>query len=187
MGSRPLNRGGRTSDKGVVRGFSPLINILLTCVAAAATLPVLAMPWFAGAIDTNESGNQGQVELMGEAIGRWFTSQGLTSTGAEVLTSLETALLAVAGVTAFLALLMLIPPLRSTLRGLVKLVPLAAPIIVLAAILVESRHAEVEPRYGAFVGLALSVFLASAAQQAGEMREPHAVAKPYQQGPGRAF
>jgi hypothetical protein len=169
-----------------VRGFSPLINILLTCAAALAVVPVLGMPWFAGAVDSND-GHQGSVELMGEAIGRWFSAAGSTTTGADALTSLETALLALAAATAVLALGMLVAPLRTTLRGLVKLLPLAAPAVVLAAMLTESATADVEPRYGAFVALALTVFMASAAQQAGEMREPKTVAKPYEAGAGRAF
>ena len=170
-----------------MRGLSPLFNILLTCLAAGAMVPVLAMPWFAGAIDSND-GNQGQVELMGEAIGRWFTDTGMTSTGAAVLGGMESAILGVALLTALLALLMLVPPMRASLRGLVKLLPLAAPVVVLVAILIEAGPAGVEPRYGAFVALALTVFMASAAQQAGEMREKKAKApKPYTPGAGRAF
>lgn len=162
-----------------MRAFSPLLNILLTCVAAVAIAPVLAMPWFGGAVDSND-GNQGQVELMGEAIGRWFTNTGNTSTGAEVLGGMETAILAIVGFSALLALAMLAPPLRASLRGVVKLIPLAAPLVVLAAILIEASAANVEPRYGAFVALALSAFLASAAAQAGEMREKkRAAPKPY--------
>ena len=161
-----------------MRGFSPLINIFLTCVAAVAVVPVLGLPWFAGAPDTND-GNQGQIELMGEAIGRWFTGDGTTSTGAEALTSLETALLAVVTGTVVLALAMLLPPLRSSLSALTKMLPVAAPVLVLGAIVAESSSAGVEPRYGAFVALAATAFMASAAQQAGEMREPKRAAKPY--------
>ena len=169
-----------------MRGFSPLINVFLTCLAALAVVPVLGLPWFAGAVDSND-GYQGQVELLGEAIARWFTQQGATSTGVDVLTWAESALMGIAAVTAVLALGMLVPPLRSGIRGLVKLLPLAAPLVVVAAIVVEARHAEVEPRYGAFVMLALTVFMACAAQQAGEMREPKSAPKPYTPGPGRAY
>ncbi len=150
-----------------MRGFSPLINVVLTCLAAIAVVPVLGLPWFAGAIDSND-GNQGQTELMGEALARWFGQQGTTSTGTEVLAALEMALLAVTALTALLALAMLVPGLRSSLRGTMKLVPLAAPLIVLVA-------------------LALTVFMASAGQQAGEMREPKPAPTKYTPGPGRAF
>jgi hypothetical protein len=172
----------READKEDVRGLSPLINILLTCVAAGAVAPVLGMPWFGAAVDSND-GHQGQVELMGEAFGRWFTTGGDTTTGADALNGLETALLAVVAASALLALAMLIPPLRSSLRGSVKLVPLAAPLIVLIGIVVEAGPAGVEPRRGAFVALALTVFLVSAAQQAAEMREKKKpVPKPYSPG-----
>ncbi len=169
-----------------MRGFSPLINVVLTCLAAIAVVPVLGLPWFAGAIDSND-GNQGQTELMGEALARWFGQQGTTSTGTEVLAALEMALLAVTALTALLALAMLVPGLRSSLRGTMKLVPLAAPLIVLVALLAESSDAGVEPRFGAFVALALTVFMASAGQQAGEMREPKPAPTKYTPGPGRAF
>ena len=170
-----------------MRGLSPLFNILLTCLAAGAMVPALTLPWFGGAVDSND-GNQGQVELMGEAIGRWFSDSGTTATGGAVLGGIESAILGVALVTALLALLMLVPPMRATLRGTVKLVPLAAPVVVLAAILLEARAANVEPRYGAFVALALAIFLVCAAQQAGEMREKKSKApKPYTPGAGRAF
>lgn len=162
-----------------MRAFSPLLNILLACVAAVAVAPVLAMPWFGGAVDSND-GNQGQVELMGEAIGRWFTNTGTTTTGAEALAGMETAILAIVGFSALLSLAMLAPPLRASLRGVVKLIPLAAPVAVLAAIVIEAGPAGVEPRYGAFVALLLTAFLASAANQAGEMREKKpAAAKAY--------
>jgi hypothetical protein len=165
-----------------VRGLSPLINILLTCLLAGALTPALDTPWFAPAVDSND-GHQGQVELMGEALGRWFTGSGATRTGTEALGGLETALLAVVAASALLALAMLIPPLRSSLRGSVKLVPLAAPLIVLIGIVVEAGPAGVEPRRGAFVALALTVFLVSAAQQAAEMREKKKpVPKPYSPG-----
>ena len=164
-----------------MRGFSPIINILLTCVAAAALAPVLAMPWFGAAFDSND-GNQGSIELMGEAISRWFTESGTTTTGTETIGTLATAIVAVAGLTAVLALLMLVPAARASIRGLVKLLPLAAPVLVVVAILAEAGSAATEPRYGAFVALALTVFLASAAQQAGEMREKKTAAKPYSPG-----
>ena len=164
-----------------MRGFSPLINILLTCVAAGTLAPVLGMPWFGAALDSND-GTQGSIELMGEAIGRWFTGSGVTSTGSETLGSLEMALLAVAGGTALLALAMLVPALRTGTRQLVKVLPLAAPLLVLIGILAEAGAASVEPRYGAFVALAVTIFLVTSAQQAGEMREKKPVAKPYQPG-----
>ena len=145
-------------------------------------VPVLTLPWFAGAVDSND-GNQGQVELMGEAIGRWFTGSDTTSTGAATLGGMESAILGIALVTALLALLMIVPPMRASLRGLIKLLPLVAPLLVVAAILLEAGPADVEPRYGAFVALALMVFMASAAQQAGEMREKKKSApKPYSPG-----
>ena len=165
-----------------MRGFSPIINILLTCVVAGALSPVLGMPWFGAAVDSND-GNQGSIELMGEAIGRWFTGTGSTTTGTETIGALGTATVAIAAGTALLALLMLIPALRTSLRGLVKALPIAAPVLVLVAIVAEASSAAVEPRYGAFVALALTIFLVSAAQQAGEMREKKKPApKPYRPG-----
>ena len=164
-----------------MRGFSPLLNILLTCLVAGALVAVLEMPWFATAVNSND-GFQGSIELMGEGIRRWFTDTGTTATGTDMLGSLGTALLGVAAATALLALAMLIPALRSATRHLLKMLPLAAPLIVLAAVLSESGAASVEPRYGAFVALALTVLLASAAQQAAEMREKKAAPKPYSPG-----
>lgn len=169
-----------------MRGFSPLINVLLTILAAATVFPLLGKPWFAGAMDTND-GNQGSIELMGEAIGRWFTAQGATSTGADVLSSGGSLLLAACGVTVVLTLGMLIPGLRANLRGVLKMVPVAAPLIVVASILSQAAAAGVEPRWGGFATLAMTLFMASAAGQAAELRERKAAPKAYAPGAGRAF
>jgi hypothetical protein len=169
-----------------VRAFSPLINIFLTCVAAVAVVPVLGLPWFGAAVDSND-GNQGQVELIGEAFARWFSNEGATATGTDTLTWAKTALLAVVAASALLALSMLVAPLRGQMRGLVKALPLAAPVIVLAGIISEANAVGVEPRYGSFAALALTGLLASAANQAGEMRESKPAQTTYTPGPGRAF
>ena len=157
------------------------MNIVLTCVVAGALLPVLDLPWFAAAVNSND-GFQGSIELMGEALRRWFTDAGATTTGADTIGSLGTVLLGVCAATALLALAMLVPALRSSTRHLLKMLPLAAPLITLAAILAESGAANVEPRYGAFVALALTVVLVSAANQAAEMREKKTAPKPYSPG-----
>jgi hypothetical protein len=150
-------------------------------------MPVLGLPWVAEAVDSND-GHQGAVELMGEAFGRWFTASGVTGTGNEVLAANgRHALMAVCLVSALLAVAMLAPGLRMHMRGLVKLVPVAAPLIVLVLILSEAHRAEVEPRWGAFAALVLTVFMASAAIQAGEMRERKAAPQQYTPGAGRAF
>lgn len=169
-----------------MRGFSPPINIFLTCLAGLALVPVLGLPWFAGAMDT-DNGNQGQIELMAEAIGRWFTGAGSTATGTEVLGGLEIALLGVAVVTVLLAVLMLAPPLRMSLRAIVKVLPIAAPVLVLVAIVAEAGASGTEPRYGAFLALAVTAFMASCAHQAGDMRERKAAPRSYTPGAGRAF
>jgi hypothetical protein len=157
------------------------MNIVLTCLVAGALVPVLDLPWFSAAVNSND-GLQGSVELMGEALRRWFTDTGATTTGAETLGSLGTALMGVTAATALLALAMLLPGLRSSVRHLLKMLPLAAPLITLAGILAESGAATVEPRYGAFVALVLTILLASAANQAAEMREKKPAPKPYSQG-----
>jgi hypothetical protein len=169
-----------------VRAFSPVINVFLTCLAALAAVPVLGLPWFGPAIDSND-GFQGQLELMGEALARWFGSAGATTTGTAVLTWAESALVGVVGATALLALAMLIAPLRGQLRGLLKALPMAAPVVVLAGMIGESHRPDVEPRFGAFVALALTVFLVSAANQAADVRETKPAPKPYTPGPGRAY
>jgi hypothetical protein len=164
-----------------VRGFSPQINILLTCLAAAGIVPVLGLPWFGNAIDSND-GYQGSIELMGEAIARWFGETGVTSSGTAVLGTAEIALLALCGLTALLALLMLVPMMRSSLRGVLKMLPAAAPLVVVVGIISEAHRAEVEPRWGAFAALALSLLMATAAAQAAEMRERKTAPKVFSAG-----
>lgn len=186
MGSPPLRSARAASDTEHVRGFSPQINILFTCLAAACVVPLLGTAWFAKAVDSND-GYQGSVELMAEAVARWFTAAGATTAGADVLTRAEAALLGVAALTVLLALAMLVSPLRNSVRGVLKTLPLAAPAIVVVSILAEAHRAEVEPRWGAFATLALTVFLATSAGQAGELRERKAAPKPYTPGPGRAY
>ena len=167
-----------SSDTCHVRGFSPQINIILTLLAAFGLFPLLSQPWFAAAVDSND-GFQGSVELMGEAIGRWFTAQGTTATGSEALTNGKTALILVVGATLLLAVALLLPPLRDSARGLVRTIPLAAPLMVLVSIISEAAASSVEPRWGAFATLALMTFMASAAFNAGEMRVRKTPVGPY--------
>jgi len=154
-----------------MHGLSPLTNIVLALLAAVGIVPVLAQPWFAAAVDSND-GFQGPVELMGEAIGRWFGSSGTTATGAEVLATGEAVLLAVVAATVVLVLAMLVPGLRMSVRSLVRLLPFAAPVVVLVLIVSEASSSAVEPRWGAFAALAVATFMASSAYNAGDMPVP---------------
>ena len=180
-GLDPLRSEASASDTAVVRGFSPQLNILLTFIAAIAIVPVLGLPWFGDAIDSND-GYQGQIELMGEAIARWFGQDGVTTTGVATLGAAETALLAICGLTALLTLMMLIPAMRSSLRGVLKMLPFAAPLVVVVAIISEAHRSEIEPRWGAFAALALTGVMASAAAQAAEMRERKTAPKVFSAG-----
>lgn len=155
------------------------MNVFLAILAAVGITPLLAQPWFAAAVDSNDGGMQGSVELMGEAIGRWFGSSGTTATGAEVMTGGELVLMGFVAVTVALVLAMLVPGMRMSVRSLVRSIPLAAPVVVAVQIVAEASSAAVEPRWGAFAAFALTTFMASSAYNAGDMRIPKPAPKGY--------
>jgi hypothetical protein len=166
---------------GAVSQFNPLTNLLLACLAAMGLVPALGLPWYATAVPMSQAEvDKGQIELTAENVARWFTSDGQTFTGTETLTGAKTALLVIAAVTIALCVLVLLPQMRSTARGLLRLVPLAAPAIVLVHLFHQpGSNAGTELRWGVFVTLAISVLMASAAYQGGELQDRKPARAPY--------
>ena len=152
--------------------LSPPSNLLLACLAALGLVPALGLPWYAGQHTPGPDDPTG-IEAIAAGVARWFSSSGATTTGTEALTTIETILLGVAAATVVLAAAMLITPLRPLVREILPVVPLAAPAIVLLAILdPPGPNSAVEMRWGSLVALALAGVMASASIKGAEMRDP---------------
>lgn len=156
----------------LVSQFSPPTALVLACLAALGMVPVLGLPWYGLASGERPKANKGDVELQAEAVLRWFQNPGTSYTGAATLNGAETALVGIAGVTILLAALFLIPTIRASLRTPLALIPLAAPVIVLYHLIdTPGDNETTEPRWGIFVALALTLFMARAAYRGAEMGE----------------
>lgn len=160
--------------------FSPMTNLLLACLCALGLSPALGLPWYANAVQVKPTATKGSLELLADGMGRWFSSGGDTFSGTETLTGAKTALLVIGGVTLILCLVAMLPPLRGVARTGLRSVPLAAPAIVIVHLFNQpGSNAGTELRWGIFVTLLLSGFMASAAYQGAEIQDRKPAPKPY--------
>lgn len=166
-----------------MRQLTPLSNVLLALAAAVALAASLRLPWYAPPEATGAGAEEEiwAIEGVFAAIGRWFTSDGPPVAGQQALVAGELALLAAAGATAVLALLMLVSALRGAVRDLFRLLPLAAPVIVFVQIV--NPPGDMELRWGVFVALAVALFMANSAVHGSELRDPKPAPKPYSPPP----
>jgi hypothetical protein len=163
-----------------VSQFTPRTNLLLACLAALGLVPALGLPWYAAAPTGRPDPFAGSIERLAANIGRWFTSSGQTFTGSETLNGGKTALLVLGVVTIALCCMALVPGMRDTARGLLRLVPLAAPVIVLVHLVHQpGSNAQTELRWGILVTLGLAAFMASAAYHGGEIQDHKPARAPY--------
>jgi hypothetical protein len=160
---------------------SPVTNLVLAVLAAAGLLPVLNLPFFAHAQKYDSEG----VERNGEQIYRWFTTPADPITGVEAMTTSRQILLGIVVATVALCLLMAIGPLRRFVRDALKIVPIAAAVLV-AAKLFDQPQGNIEVRWGLFAAIALAAFMASSAFHGSKLPDPKPAPKPYAPPPGPA-
>lgn len=150
-----------------MRQLTPHTNIVLTLVAAALLVVALGLPFY-GAEPGSQPESAASIENTGSTLVRYFGTQGPTVSGSDALDAAETLLVGLAGLTAFLALLMLVPALRNGLRDVLKVVPLVAPLVMVVQVF--SAPSGMEVRIGVFAALAVAAFMASSAFHAAELR-----------------
>jgi hypothetical protein len=159
-----------------MRQLSPLTNLMLAVLASIGVAITLGLPWYAATPVVPNDPASG-VESAAAAIARWFTSDGSTVTGTEALRGAESALLLACGLTALLSMAVLAGPIRSYLRGPLKLVALSAPVIVVVHLFHQPVGEEL--RWGTFVALAASLLMANSAYHGAEIRDPRPAPGPY--------
>ena len=167
MGARP------PADTAHVRQINPFTNLLLTVLCAAGLALSIGLPWFAGKRPAGE--DDGTLEALASDIARVFAQGGVA--GTDSLGSARPVLLVLAAVTAVLAVLHLVPALRRLVRTPLRLVPLAAPVVVLVQAVDAPDGFEL--RWGLLVALAVSAYMASSAFHGAELREKRPKPAPY--------
>jgi hypothetical protein len=167
-----------------VRQLTPLTNLVLACLCAVGLVGSLELPWYAlpdpakGPSAQAIADGQGPMEAFGKGVVRTFTSDGVTSSGTDVLGGQRTLLLIAAVAVMLLCIATLIPALRSGVRDLLRAVALASPILVLFVAIRAPAADGLEFRWGLVTTVAVTLFMASSAWHASSARSPRAVAAP---------
>jgi hypothetical protein len=133
-------------------------HLLLTLAACGGVAAALGMPWFGTAPDSGQY-LAGPLDRTLEAIGRAISGAGGV-TGRDALGSWGPALLGLAGFTALMALLCLVPALQGAAREGVRVGALVT-VGVVAWRLID--HPDDELRRGALVAAGCAVVLVPAA------------------------
>jgi hypothetical protein len=165
-----------------MRQLTPLTNLVLACLCAVGLVASLALPWYALVDPASRpseqavADGQGPMESFASQVARTFSSDGLTSSGTDVLGGQRTLLLIVAAVVIVLCIAMLVPALRATLRDPLRAVALAAPVFVVFVAVQAPAADGLEFRWGLVATVAIALFMASSAWHGSSARSPRAVA-----------
>jgi hypothetical protein len=134
-------------------------SILFALAAACGVVAALGRPWYGPEVP----GGEGRMEELGAAIGRAFTDPD----GTDGWTALETAdwlLAGLAGATALLVLLALVPALQRETGALARWCALAAVgVVVVKLVDGPDAAAMAEPRNGSLLALAAALVLLASA------------------------
>jgi hypothetical protein len=161
-----------------MRQLTHRTNLFLACVTAIVAVAVLRLPWFAAATPPTDPDGGASIEDMSAAIGRWFTEGGWS--GEQMLTTSQSLLVNIAIATIVLSGLFLVPALRPWVRDVMRIVPLAAPCVVALALFnPPGANADIEPRWGLFVALAVTILMACSAWNAAGLPNRRAAVAPY--------
>jgi hypothetical protein len=143
-------------------------HALLAVAAAAGVIAALARPWYAAAppVATGADGVgsiQGPVDGLAAGMERWISqSEGMT--GWDTLGVWGTVIAALAAVVGVGALGCLVPALQGLARELLRYSALAcAAIVVWKLVDTPGPNADLELRFGAFVGAAAALIAFSSA------------------------
>ena len=167
-----------------MRQLTPLTNLVLACLCAVGLVGSLGLPWY-GIVDPASGPSaqavedgQGPMESFVGQVSRTFSSDGITSTGTEVLGSHRVLLVILAGIVTLLCVAMLIPGLRAGLRDLLRAVAIASPVLVVVVAVNTPGGDGLEFRWGLVSTVAIALFMASCAWHGSSARSPRAVAAP---------
>ena len=137
-------------------------HALLAVAAAAGVIAALARPWYAAAPPAETAAGgvgsmQGPVDSLAAGMERWI-SQTEGTTGWDALGVWGTVIAALAAVVGLGALGCLVPALQGVARELVRYGAFAcAAVVVWKLIDTPGPNAELELRFGAFVGAAAAL------------------------------
>jgi hypothetical protein len=164
-----------------VRQLNPSTNLILSVLAGLGLLGSLSMSWFAAPVE-DPTATDGPIERAAFHVSQVFaTSAKGTVSGTDALgSSGRMILVALVCALALLALAVSTPSIRRQAEGAMHLLALAVPVVVIAvAVAHRGTTTPVSMHFGTLVGVALALFMASAAWQGASMREkPKPVVRP---------
>jgi hypothetical protein len=169
-----------------VRQLNPSTNLVLTVLAGLGLLASLSLPWFA-APAADPTSTDGQIERGAYQLGKVFATdaQGAVS-GTDALGGARVAIVALVGALALVALAVSAPAMRRQAEDLMRLLVIAAPIVVIAAAVTHpGTTTPVNIHYGMLVSFVLVAFMASAAWHGANMRAKKAAPVRPRYGPAR--
>jgi hypothetical protein len=134
-------------------------NVLFALAAACGLVAALGRPWYGPAVPTDE----GRLEGLGAAIGRALSDPDGTD-GWTAFATVDTLLAGLAGASALLVLLALVPALQREAGALARWCALAAVgVVVVKLVDGPDGAAMAEPRNGSLLALAAALVLLASA------------------------
>ncbi|HEX8207310.1 MAG TPA: hypothetical protein VF587_14710 [Solirubrobacteraceae bacterium] len=144
-----------------MRQVSPATNLLLACLSAIGLVAAFDLPWFAPPLDVDPG--LGAVERAATQFAGVFQHADASMTGRDAFADAGLLLTGMPAAIVVLSLLMAVPALRDVVREPLRAVAFGAPLVVAYLVVARPGTAQGEVHWGALAGLALSVFLTSAA------------------------
>lgn len=155
-----------------MRQANPSTNLVLAILAGLGLLGSLSLSWYAAPV-TDSVDTDGPVERGAFQVSQVFAAhaKGVIS-GNDALGSGRMALVALVAVVALVAFAVGTPALRRPAEDLLRVVAIAAPIVVIVAAAAHpGTNTPVRLHYGMLIGFAAALLMASAAWHGATMRE----------------
>lgn len=155
-----------------MRQLNPSTNLVLAVVAGLGLLGSLALPWFA-APATDPVATDGPVERAAFQITQVFKADAVgTISGSEGLGDARVALFALVALVAVMVLAVGAPRIRRQSEDVMRIVVIAAPVVVIAAAIAHPGAAQpVRLHYGLLISLVLVAAMCNAAWHGASMRQ----------------
>ena len=164
-----------------MRQVSPATNLVLACLSAFGLVAAFDLPWFAPPLVLDDP-HLGSVERTADQLGGVFQHSGAAMTGRDAFAGAHLLLVGLPAVIVLLCVLMAVPALRDLLREALRAAAVAAPLAVAYLVVGRPGEAQGDVHWGALVGLALSVFLTSAAWHGSMLKAPRPVPGAWSRG-----
>jgi O-antigen/teichoic acid export membrane protein len=153
-----------------MRQVSPATNLLLACLSAVGLLAVFDLPWFAPPVKADDS--VGAVEQTAAQFAAMFQHADRAMTGHDAFADAQTLLTVMPAAIIGLCLLMAVPVLRDLVREPLRAVAFGTPLVVAYLVFARPGDATGTLHWGALAGMAVSLFLTSAAWHGSALRGP---------------